>query len=120
MEDETPEDPAKTEGVGAVSTMRLREGGKLVSYRCVVTAWEPRRRLAVRLSGGSFAPGMEMDVVYELSNDEMARTTLDYDVQVPLVGLFYKLLAPLIWLMAASNAKKDLAKLCALAPTVSG
>jgi hypothetical protein len=114
--DETPDDPARV-GAGAGSTIRMREGGKIVTYRSVVTAWEPERRLAIRLSGGSFAPGMEMDIVYALSQGE-GGTILDYDAQVPLKGIMFKLMAPIIWLVAASTAKKDLAKLRALAPTI--
>ena len=116
--DETPDEPGPV-GVGVGSTMRLREGGKIVAYRCIVTGWEPERRLAIRLSGGSFAAGMEMDVAYELAQDGTS-TILDYDVKVPLKGFFFTLMAPLIWLAAAGNAKKDLAKLKALAPTVGG
>jgi hypothetical protein len=115
--DETPDHPAHV-GVGAASTMRMREGKKIVTYRSVVLAWEPGRRLAIRLSGGSFAPGMEMDVAYGLSLGETGMT-LDYDVQVPLKGIMFKLMAPLIWLASASNAKKSLMKLKALGETIA-
>ena len=114
--EETPDDPEQV-GLGAGSTVRMREGSKIVTYRSVVTAWEPGRRLAIRLSGGSFPPGMEMDVTYGLSQGETG-THLDYDVQVPLKGVFFKLMAPFIWVVAARNAKKDLAKLQGLAPTI--
>jgi hypothetical protein len=116
--EETPDNPGRV-GLGAGSTVKMREGGKIVTYRSAVTAWEPERRLAIRLSGGSFSPGMEMDVAYDLSLGETG-TFLDYDVQVPLKGFVFKLMAPIIWLAAASNAKKDLAKLRGLAPTIKG
>lgn len=116
--DETPEDPARTTGAGAASTMRLREGKKIVVYRSVVTAWEPERRIAVRLSGGSFAPGMEMDVTYDIA-PHAGGTSLDYDVRVPMKGLFFKLMAPLFRLMAMTNANKDLSTLKELAPSVA-
>ncbi len=114
--DETPDGGPHT-GVGARSTMRMKEGNKTVSYACVVTAWEPERRLAIRLTEGSFAPGMAMDVVYGLSAAD-GGTWLDYDVRVPMVGLKFKLLMPLIWLVSLGNVKKDMAKLAALAPAM--
>ena len=116
--DETPDDPAHN-GLGATSTIRIREGNGIVSYRCVVTAWEPRNRLAIQLSGGSFAEGMEMEVEYLLAPGDEGGTLLDYDVRVPLTGLVFKLLAPIIWLVSVNNARRDLSKLAALAPTVS-
>jgi carbon monoxide dehydrogenase subunit G len=116
--DETPDQPNAPVGIGSASNMRLREGGKTVTYRCVVTKWQPERKLGICLSGGSFAAGMNMHVVYDLKPTELG-TTLDYDVQVPLKGLFFKLMAPLIWIAAASNAKKDLTKLKSLAPTIT-
>jgi hypothetical protein len=108
--DDIPDDPGRT-GVGALSTLRLREGAKVVSYRSVVTAWESEHLLAIRLSGGSFAPGMEMDVRYEISQENVTGAVLDYDVTVPLQGLLFKLLGPFVWLASVANARKDLAKL---------
>jgi uncharacterized protein YndB with AHSA1/START domain len=115
--EEIPDDPGRV-GLGAVSTLRMREGNRVVTYRSVVTAWEPGRRLALRLSGGSFSPGMQMDVAYDLSPSETG-TVLEYDVQVPLKGIVFKLMAPIIWFVAASNAKRDLTKLRSLAPTIA-
>jgi hypothetical protein len=112
--DDIPDDRQRI-GLGALSTLRLREGAKVVSYRSVVTEWEPERLLAIRLSGGSFAPGMEMDVRYEISQEHVTGTVLDMDVTVPLKGLLFKLLGPLVWLGSVSNAKKDLTKLKELA-----
>jgi carbon monoxide dehydrogenase subunit G len=117
--DETPEDPSRTTGVGAVSTMQLREGKRIVAYRSVVTAWEPLRRVAIRFSGGSFGPGMEMDVAYGIAPEDNGGTVLDYDVHVPMKGFFFKLLSPLFQLMAASKTNKDLSALKALAPTIA-
>jgi carbon monoxide dehydrogenase subunit G len=111
--DDTPDDPARTTGVGVTSTMRLREGGKIQSYRCVMTAWEHERRLALQLTGGSFAPGMAMDVEYRIAPDA-GGTRLDYDVQVPMKGVF-RLMAPLIWLVSRGNARKTLGKLAEIA-----
>lgn len=116
--DETPEDPAKTSGVGAASRMRIREGSKVNTYRSVVTAWEPNRRLAVRLTEGSFAPGMAMDVTYTITAAP-GGCLLDFDVEVPLKGILFKLMAPLIWIMSAANARRDLGKLATLAPTAT-
>ncbi|HEV7765550.1 MAG TPA: SRPBCC family protein [Thermoanaerobaculia bacterium] len=115
--DDTPEDPERTSGVGVVSTMRLREGNKVVAYRSVVTEWEHERRLAIRISGGMFAEGMEMDVAYEISSRAGGGMLLDYDVRVPLKG-FFLLMSPLIWLMSKKNANTDLTKLQTLVPTV--
>jgi len=101
-------------GLGATSTMRLREGSKVQSYRSVVTAWEPERKVAVRLTGGSFAAGSAMDVSYEFV-PEANGCVLDYDVDIPLATLPFKLLAPLIWIVSTGNANKaltNLARLC--------
>lgn len=111
---ETPRPPA----VGTVSTMRLKEGAKVVSYRSVLTAWKPGERLAIRLTGGSFAEGMAMDVDYAIS-PEGEGTRLVYDARVPMKGLFL-LLAPIMRLAAGANAKRDLAKLKALAESGEG
>jgi uncharacterized protein YndB with AHSA1/START domain len=114
MVDETPDDPNRASGVGATSTLRLNEGGKIVSYKCVVTEWEPKRRLAVRLSGGSFPQDMHVDVVYQLSQEEMNATLLDYDVEMPIGG-WLKLLTPLIRVLAGFTVKRDLSRLETLA-----
>jgi carbon monoxide dehydrogenase subunit G len=115
--DETLDDPRHT-GLGASSTIRMREGKRVVAYRSLVTTWEPERRLGIRLSGGSFAQGMDMDVLYVLSSGGSDRAILDYDVSVPLKGFLFKLMGPIIKLAAARNAKKDLSRLALLAPSV--
>jgi hypothetical protein len=97
----------------------MREGSRVVTYRSIVTEWEPKQKLAIRLSGGSLGEGMEMDVIYELNQEDLTGVVLDYDATVPLKGFFFKLLAPIIWLGMAGSSKQDLAKLKALAPTVS-
>lgn len=114
--DESLDDPKRT-GLGALSTIQLREGARVVSYRSVVTEWEPQQRLGIRISGGSFAAGMTMAVSYDLTQFERDQTSLNYDVCVPLLGKF-RLLGPLIWMVSASNARRDLAKLKTLAPTL--
>jgi hypothetical protein len=60
-----------------------------------------------------------MDVIYELNQEDMTGLVLDYDVTVPLKGLFFKLLAPVIWLGIVGSSKQDFARLQTLAPTVS-
>ncbi len=119
MVDEIPDEGARP-GLGAKSTIRMREGTKIVNFRCVVTEWKPEYRLGIRFTGGSLGPSLEMDVTYELSRGEDTGTALDFDVDLPLHGFVYKLLAPLIWLGAVNNTKKDLAKLAELAPTILG
>jgi hypothetical protein len=111
--DETPDDPAKTTGAGATSTMRLREGGKIRAYRCVMTAWDAPRHLALRLTGGSFSEGMGMDIDYRVT-PEGGGCRLDQVVVMPLKGLFV-LMAPLIWLGSRVNARKTLGKLSEIA-----
>ena len=65
--EEIPDDPARTSGVGAGSTMKLREGSKVLDYRCVVTRWEPERAVDIRLSGGALAKDMHMDLAYDVT-----------------------------------------------------
>lgn len=111
--DDVPDDPSRTGGVGVRSTMRLREGKKVQTYRCVTTAWEPRRRVAIQLTGGSFAEGMAMDVDYRIA-PEGTGSRLDYAVNVPLKG-FFVVIAPLIWIGARANGAKALRKLAEVA-----
>jgi carbon monoxide dehydrogenase subunit G len=92
----------------------LREGGKVTAYRDVVTRWEPEKALAIRLSGGSFAAGMHMDVTYVIT-ERAGACVLDYDVACELKGLVCKLMAPLIWVGSRVNAKKSLDALSAIA-----
>lgn len=113
--DDTPDD-ASAVGVGATSTMRLREGDDVVTYRSKVTAWEPERHLSIQLTGGTFAEDMAMDVRYDLVPEESG-TTLDYDVVVPMKGFAFKVLTPLLWLVASTNSIKDLARLSVVAET---
>jgi carbon monoxide dehydrogenase subunit G len=107
-------EPGPTEGVGAASTMRLREGGKVAAYRDVVTRWEPGTAIATRLTGGALAPGMHMDATYVITARAGA-CVLDYDVTCELKGIVYRLMAPLVWAMARANAKKSLDNLSAIA-----
>ena len=111
--DDVPDDPSHTSGVGVRSTMHLREGKKVQTYHSVTTAWEPQRRVAIQLTGGSFARGMAMDVDYRIT-PEGAGSRLDYVVEVPLKG-FFVLMAPLIWIGSRSNANKALTKLAEVA-----
>ena len=111
--DETPEDPARTRGVGVASTMRLREGSRISTYRCVVMRWEPERAVAIRLTGGAFAKDMHMDVDYEITPLERG-CRVDYRVQCAMKGL-YILLAPVIWLVSRGNATKALTTLARVA-----
>ena len=106
--------PGPGEGLDAASTMRIREGGKIASYRSVVTRWEPDRAIGIRMSGGSFAPGMHMDVTYEIA-ERTGACVLDYDVTCELKGVLYKLMAPLIWAVSRASAKKSLDNLSAIA-----
>lgn len=105
--------------VGAQSDIRLRLGDKIVRYRSVVNEWNPKQRLAVQLTGGALAPGMTMDVAYELSpGDMMGTTTLDLDVLVPTRGLLMAFLSPIMRFMTSLSVKRDLAALARVAPTI--
>lgn len=110
--DETPDGPVH-EGVGAASTMRLREGSKVVAYKSVVTAWERERRVAIRITGGSFPKGMHIDVGYGITPSE-GGCLLDYDVDYQLRG-FFRLMAPIMWLATRGNSDKALTKLASAA-----
>ncbi len=114
MVEEIPDDAAQT-GLGAKSTLKMREGNKIVDYRMVVTAWHPERCMMIRLSQGSFAPGMEVEVRYELEQGPDQATILDYQVEFRLKGLFFRLMGPVILLASAGNAGKELNKLKFLA-----
>ena len=48
---------------------------------------------------------MEMDVAYGIAPDGNGGTVLDCDVHIPMKGFFFKRLAPLFELMAASKTR---------------
>ena len=55
-----------------------------------------------------------MDVTY-LITERTGVCELDYEVACEMKGIFYKLMAPLIWAVARGNAKKSLDNLAAVA-----
>ena len=107
--EETPDDPARTSGVGTRSTMKLREGSRVSTYQSVVTRWEPERAVAIRLSGGSFAKDMHMDIAYEVTPTARG-CRLEFHEHCDMKGL-YLLLAPVFWIAGRANVTKALAKL---------
>ena len=115
--EEIPDDDTKT-GLGAQSTVRIREGGRIVSYRCIVIEWSSEFRVGVRLSGGSLGPGDVIDVTYEIARGEDTGTMLHYDLNFPIRRLFLVLLAPFIWFGIQGNLKRDFALLAELAKSI--
>jgi len=105
--DHIPDDPARKDGVGATSTLKIQEGKRIVDYRETITAWEPGRVLAIRLSGGSLG-SMSMDVTYRFV-PEAKGTRLDYEAQMETKGLFI-LLAPLFKLISGAKVGGTLAR----------
>ncbi|QJR09787.1 hypothetical protein DSM104443_00837 [Usitatibacter rugosus] len=105
--DHIPDDPAKQDGVGATSTLKIQEGKRVVDYRETITAWEPGRVLAIRLSGGSLGK-MTMDVTYRFV-PEANGTRLDYEADMEMKGLFI-LLAPLFKIISGSKVGGTLAR----------
>lgn len=103
--DHIPDDPARPEGVGAISTLKIQEGKRIVDYRETITAWEPGRVLAIRLAGGSLG-NMSMDVSYTFT-PESGGTRLDYEAAMEMKGLFI-LLAPLFKLISGSKVRGTL------------
>ncbi|APV48276.1 hypothetical protein BWI17_00425 [Betaproteobacteria bacterium GR16-43] len=106
--DTIPDDPARPEGLGATSTMKIQEGKRVVEYRETITAWEPGRALAVRLTGGSFGKDMAMDVDYRLV-PESNGTRLDYAEEMELKGMFI-LMAPLFWIISGAKVGGTLSR----------
>jgi carbon monoxide dehydrogenase subunit G len=105
--DHIPDDPAKKDGVGATSTLKIQEGKRVVDYRETILAWEPGRVLAIRLSGGSLGK-MTMDVTYRFT-PEANGTRLDSEADMEMRGLFI-LLAPLFRLISGSKIGGTLAR----------
>ena len=94
-------------GVGATYVMGIKEGRKVAEYQCVVTAFEPEKRLALRMTGGCGRTPMTMSIDYRLT-DLGGRTEVDYSCEFDTSKLpfFFRLLAPLMRLMGRAFVRK--------------
>ncbi len=63
--------------VGHTFQMKIKEGRRVAVYREEVLAYDPPRRVKVRMSGGSLPAGMHIDADYNLVN-QGGSTRLDY------------------------------------------
>ena len=100
-------------GVGYISTLKLKEGSRIVAYESEISAFSPPKRLSIILRGGSL--GKEpLHIDYQLSQSHLG-TQVIYKNCWRAHGLMLKLIAPLINLMARKNAQQALNALKALA-----
>lgn len=108
-------DVATDEGpirVGSTSRMSMREGSKVVVYGSVITRYEPGRRLALEISGGSLGRNpMLLDYVLTPAG---TRTRVDFTEEWTPSGWLW-LLLPVILIAGAGNAKRALKAMKAVA-----
>lgn len=85
---------------GAGFRMRMREGGRVVTYQGEITRHDRPHHLAVRFWGGSVKRGMAVRVDYRLKADG-SHTRLDITSQLEAasLGLGARLLLPLAMLL---------------------
>lgn len=98
--------------VGSKFRQKIREGGRAVEYSGEVTAYEPQRRLAVRIAGKGFG----VDVDYRLTPID-AGTRLDFTCDVTMTNWFTRLMGKLAAGMNRRIMDKQMAKLKAIAET---
>lgn len=72
-----PEGSARHE-VGAVSRLKIREGGRVAEYRVEVTEYDPPRRLTVVMTGPTLR-GLRIVPSYRLDDLGGGRTALHYE-----------------------------------------
>lgn len=101
--------------VGTRFTQSIREGRRIKAYDGVVTAYEPGRRLAIRLSDPAFA----VDVDYRVGAAG-AGTRLDYAAEVALASRWARLMAPLGRWMMGRILDRHLARLREVAEADAG
>jgi uncharacterized protein YndB with AHSA1/START domain len=68
-------------GVGSTFRMKIKEGGKVADYDGTLTAYEPPRHLAVKMTGGNLPGGMVLHVDYRLTGQN-GGTHLDYTTKM--------------------------------------
>lgn len=101
--------------VGARTRMLIKEGGRRAEYDGEVTAYEPPRRLAIRMWGGALPKGMELHVDYRLHDLGGGRTRLEYEGWCDVHGFFMRLFAPLMKLFGGLQLRSFLKRLKLLA-----
>lgn len=98
-----------TPGVGFISTIAIKEGGKINWYENEIIEWIPNERLVILLRGKNLGKN-PMHVSYDLSLVEEG-TQLHYVSTWSPHGFMLKLLHPIIKMVANNNANKCIAKL---------
>lgn len=82
-----PDGHDRANPVGVRFRQKIREGGRVKEYGGVVTAYEPKRRLGIRMIDERF----EMDLLYTLAEDR-GGTRLVYEIEVVLKSLFARIM----------------------------
>ena len=98
--------------VGTKFRQKIKEGGRTVEYSGEVTAYEPQRRLAVRIAGTGFG----VDVDYRLT-PVGAGTRLEFTCDMTMSNWFFRIMAKLAAGMNHRIIDKQMAKLKAVAET---
>lgn len=94
-------------GVGSTFEMDIKEGRRISTYQGEIKAYEPPRRLGLRMAGGCGRTPMTMDVEYRLQDLGNGRTRIDYECAlVSPRGFFMRLMAPLFRLLGRAMVKK--------------
>ena len=72
--------------VGSTFDLRVREGRRIAHYEGRISGYDPPRHLGVSFWGGSFGPGVIMQVDYRLADLE-TRTRLEYYAEIDTKSL---------------------------------
>ena len=92
--------------VGVRFRQKLREAGRVKEYGGVVTAYERRRRLGIRMQDTSF----DMNLLYILAEDR-GGTRLVYELEVVLKSLFGRIMGFMFRLLTMRIVNRQLAAL---------
>jgi uncharacterized protein YndB with AHSA1/START domain len=82
-----PDGHDRANPVGVRFRQKIREAGRVKEYGGVVTAYEPRKRLGIRMQDASF----DMNLLYTLAQ-EGSGTRLVYELEVVLKSLFARIM----------------------------
>ena len=105
-----PEGHDRANPVGVRFRQKIREAGRVKEYGGVVTAYEPKKHLGIRMTDARF----DMDLLYTLAG-EGNRTRLVYALEVVLKGLFARIMGFVFRPLTMRIVRRQLAALKTIA-----
>lgn len=101
-----PDGHDRANPVGVRFRQKIREAGKVKEYGGVVTAYEPKKRLGIRMIDERF----EMNLLYTLSEDR-GGTRLVYELATVLKSLFARIMGRIFRSLTMRIVNRQLAAL---------